>query len=254
VKNNKAKQRIRSGKPVFGCWIKSGSAAAVEVAGKIGFDFVLLDTEHGALDSLTVENLIRAADVTGVSPIVRVGENLPIHILRNLDSGAHGVFIPQVESRDDAERAVRAARYAPDGERGSAFSQRCADWGFADPATYYASENEATMVVANIESAAGVDNIDAIASVRGLDVLNIGPADLAQSMGLVGQGNHPSVQAAINKIIEAGKKAGVAVGIGAKDAASAQKRIGQGVLFINFRSELMMFGERGRELLGGFGR
>lgn len=250
MKNNKAKQRMRSGQPVFGCWIKTGSPAAIEVAGKIGFDFVLLDTEHGALDSFTVENLIRAADGAGVSPIVRVGENRPIYILRVLDSGAHGVFVPQVESRDDAERAARAARYAPEGERGSASSQRSADWGFADPATYYARENESTMVVANIESAAGVDNIEAIASVPGLDVLNIGPADLAQSMGLVGQMSHPRVQAAIDRIIAAGKKAGVAVGIGAKDAASAQKRIDQGVSFINFRSELMMFGEKGRELLG----
>jgi 4-hydroxy-2-oxoheptanedioate aldolase len=250
VKDNKAKQRIRSGKPVFGCWIKTGSPAAIEVAGKIGFDFVLLDTEHGALDSFTVESLIRAADGAGVSSVVRVGENRPIYILRVLDSGAHGVFVPQVESRDDAERAVRAARYAPEGERGSASSQRSADWGFADPATYYARENESTMVVVNIESAAGVDNIEAIASVPGLDVLNIGPADLAQSMGLVGLMSHPRVQAAIDRIIETGKKAGVAVGIGAKDAASAKKRIDQGVSFINFRSELMMFGEKGRELLG----
>jgi 4-hydroxy-2-oxoheptanedioate aldolase len=250
VKNNKAKQRIRSGKPVFGCWIKTGSPAAIEVAGAVGFDFVLLDTEHGALDSLTVENLIRAADGAGVSPIVRVGENRPIYILRVLDSGAHGVFVPQVESRDEADRAVRAARYAPEGERGSATSQRSADWGFADSATYYARENEETLVVVNIESVAGVDNIEAIAAVPGLDVLNIGPKDLAQSMGLVGQANHPRVLAAIDRIIETGKKAGVAVGIGAESAASARKRIDQGVSFINFRSELMMFGEKGRELLG----
>lgn len=249
MKHSAAKQRLQGGAPVFGCWIKSGSPAVIEVAGRIGFDFVLLDTEHGALDSYTVENLIRAANVGGLSAIIRVGENRPIDILRVLDSGAHGVLVPHVQSRDDAEALVRAARYAPEGERGDAFTQRSAGWGFADPATYHACENAGTLVVANIESAGAVERIEEIAQVPGLDVLNIGPKDLAQSMGLVGQPSHPEVQGAIDRIIRAGKAANLAVGIGVRDAAAARKRIAQGVTFINFRSDLLMFGEKGQELL-----
>ena len=252
MKTNTTKQLIHSGKPAFGCWIKTGSPAAIEVAGKVGFDFVLLDTEHGAYDYYTTENLIRAADVFRISTVVRVEENRQITILKAFDSGAHGVLVPHIDNKEDAEKAVKAAKYAPEGERGSAFSQRSADWGFADAKTYTADANEFTMISALIESADGVENIEDIVSVEGIDIVHIGPSDLSQSMGY--PKGHPAVKEAIDTIIATARRANVAVGIGTKDAESALKLIEKGVQFIHFGSDLGMFGKRSIEILADLKR
>jgi len=202
IKKNKLKDLIHSGKPAFGCWIKSSSLKIVEITGLLGLDYIIIDNEHGSNDELTLENLIRISDLSGVTPIVRVGENRPITILKVLDAGARGVIIPHIDTPEDAKKAVKAVKFAPEGDRGLALAVRSHGYGLLDIPDYHELENNETMVILMIESALAIKNIKEIATTKGVDVLHIGPSDLAQSMGLTGQSNHPLVQEAIENVLK----------------------------------------------------
>ena len=250
IKKNKVKNSFRSGKAAFGCWIKSSSPKIVEITGLLGLDYIIIDNEHGSNDELTLENLIRVSDLSGVTPFVRVGENRPIIILKALDAGARGVIVPHIDTQEDAKKAVEAVKFAPEGIRGSAMAVRSHGYGLIDIPNYHELENNETMVILMIESASAIENIKEIAATKGIDVLHIGPSDLAQSMGLTSQTNHPLVQEAVEKVLKAGKEAKVAVGISAKDATAAQKRVQQGFLFVPIgKNDLNLFGTACRQIL-----
>ena len=118
MKINKLKKNLQSGKVVIGPFLKLADPAIVEIAGLAGFDFVIIDTEHGTISFETAQNLIRSAEIAGITPIIRVSENSPALILRSLDIGAQGVQVPQVSTKDDAVRAVEATKFFPQGSRG----------------------------------------------------------------------------------------------------------------------------------------
>lgn len=246
---NTAKEKIMAGKPVVGPTIGFPSPQMVEIFGRVGFDFVFIDCEHGTITTESCEEMVRAAEVVGITPIVRVPDNSPQVILRHLDVGAQGVQVPHVNTKADALAVVEAVKYAPQGKRGMAGS-RWADYGLGMPLKdYVAFANEQTMIVAMIEDVEAVHNLGEILSVDGIDVLAIGPADLSASMGFPGQPGNPEVQKVIDDIIRQAKAAGKAVGVGGNsNHAGVMKAIERGSLYVTLTWS-GLFADAGRELL-----
>jgi 4-hydroxy-2-oxoheptanedioate aldolase len=234
MRENTAKAKLKSGEAIIGPIVGFTSPQLVEIAGRAGFDFVFIDCEHGAIGLDECENMVRAADVVGLSTIVRVPENNPQQILRYLDLGAHGVQVPHLTSRDDAQRAVDASKYRPLGSRGMG-GGRAADYGLGPRSgeEYLAFANQHTWVSGMIEDVEGIRNLDQILTVDGLDIIAIGPNDLAASLGFPGQMQHPDVQRTIDEIIGQARAAGKAVGVGGNsDADSVRRQIQRGATYL----------------------
>lgn len=196
---NKLKAALKEGKLVFGLLNSIPSPLLVEMIGYAGYDFVILDMEHVGVNPETLENMIRAGECAGITPLVRVPSVARETILRVLDCGAQGIVVPHVSSRAEAEQAVAASRYYPLGTR-SISGGRTTGFGTIDLQSYFDLANREIMVVIMIEDRAGVDNIDAIVSVPGIDMVLEGAIDLSQSFGVPGQGQDPRVQQAIQRI------------------------------------------------------
>lgn len=202
LQTNKLRSRLAAGQRVYGLINSVPAPLLVEMIGYAGYDFVILDLEHVGVDPQTLENMIRAAESCGLTPLVRVPGAQPDTILRVLDAGAMGIVVPRVQDGKQALQAVSASRYHPLGERGIS-GGRTTGFGTLDLRAYMAQANREIMVVAMIEDRAGVENIDAIAAVPGIDMVLEGAIDLSQSLGVPGQAQHPDVQAAIRRVATA---------------------------------------------------
>ena len=196
---NRMKSLLLSGKPAFGVSIMIPSPQIVEMVGRLGFDWILIDLEHGAITLETAEELVRAAESVGLTPIARPRENTAADILQLMDRGAMGVQVPHVNTAEDARRAVAAVKYHPLGTRGLGGGTRAADYGFGGAFDQYVeTANREALVCVQIEEEEGVGNADAICQVEGVDVVFVGPSDLSQSMGFPGNPGAPEVQQAID--------------------------------------------------------
>ncbi|WP_227012919.1 MULTISPECIES: HpcH/HpaI aldolase/citrate lyase family protein [unclassified Pseudonocardia] len=200
------REALASGREVYGLFVSVPSPTMVEMVAAAGFDFAILDTEHTLVDPQTLMHMIRAAEAFGIAPLVRVPEDDPGAIGRVLDAGAHGVVVPHVRGPLDARRAVRAARYAPEGMRSLA-GGRIAGYGRVDLGNYVA--NARPLVVPMIEDAEAVAGIDAILAEPGIDLVLEGAADLSQSLGVTWQTRHPDVVVAVRATAAACARAGV---------------------------------------------
>lgn len=228
MRPNLVRQKLKAGEVVIGCLIGIPSPEVVELCGHSGFDFVLIDGEHGAISPATAYPMVLAAEATDTVPLIRVPHNEASIILRYLDIGAAGVMVPQVNSAADARAVVEAVKYYPQGRRGMA-KTRAASYGFGATLSEYAQiSNNETLVIAQIEDIVGVEKVPEILEVPGIDVLLIGPTDLAQSMGYPGQLDHPEVLATIARICDMCKGSDVALGTIATDAATTNRLIEQG--------------------------
>lgn len=201
---------LRGDKPLVGVFIGIASPALVEMCGYAGFDFVVLDNEHGPAGIETTEHLIRAARCANVIPVVRTYE---VEILRVLDLGASGIQVPQVNTAEQARRIVAAAKYPPVGVRGAAFSPRAAGFGFFGGAPHAETSNQGTAVILMAETREALNNLDEILAVPGIDVLFIGPNDLSFSLGHGGDQKHPEVVSAIEAAIGKIARTKVAAGL-----------------------------------------
>lgn len=210
---NALKERIRHGETVLGTILPLPSPEVAEIAGLAGYDFLMLDMEHGPLTVGVLEDLVRACRVANVLPLARVPDNQPKIILRALDVGCVGVMVPQVETPEQAAAAVAATKYAPAGNRSLAGATAAASWGKVSLPDHVVASNAAIVNVLQIETRRGLEAVEAIARTPGVDVLFIGPSDLSQSLGHPGVLAHPDVQQAVRRIIGAGRVAGVPVGI-----------------------------------------
>jgi len=233
---NTTKRKLAAGEMALGIFLALDAPAMVELFGYCGFDFVLIDAEHGALDPHHVEGLARAAIVGGTTPIVRVPQNVPGVILRYLDVGPQGVMIPWCQSAAEASAAVAATKYYPDGQRGLA-GVAASRYGVGMPLREYVeTANAETMVIVQIETAATVDTLPELLRVPGVDVFFIGPNDLSQSLGFPGRPDEPPVLAmierAISLILAAGKTAGIMV----RDAEGLRRYRERGVRCITISS------------------
>lgn len=213
MNKNKMKGKIASGQPAFGVSLMIPSPQVVEMIGRLGFDWILLDCEHGTMGLESLELMIMAAEESGLTPIVRPENKNPDVIQRVMDRGAMGVQVPHVNTADDAVRAVQAVKFSPMGKRGLAAGTRPANYGIGSPAADYVQEaNRETLVCVQIEDVEALDHLDEIVRVEGIDVFFIGPSDLSQSMGFPGQNGAPPVKQAIDRalstIVRAGKVPG----------------------------------------------
>ena len=231
---NRVKERLNEGGKVLGPFMKLCDPAAVEIAGLAGFDFVIIDAEHGPISIETAQNLVRAAECVGITPIIRVVENRPSRILRALDIGAGGVEVPHVSDREAAQRLVRAAKFAPAGDRGVCRFVRAARYSSRERGDYFRGANEETIVIAHLEGIEAIENLDEILSVEGLDILFIGPYDLSQSMGVSGQVDHPLVVEKMEDVVRRSQAAGRFVGTFVDDVQTAERWIDAGVQYISF--------------------
>ena len=213
MRENTLKQRLQEGQAAFGVMITFPSATMVEMLGHLGFDWVLIDNEHGSITVDNSEDLVRAAEITGMAPIVRPVGNKPEIIAPFLDRGAWGVQIPHVNTAEEARAAVDAVKYPPVGHRGLFSGSRPGEYGFAGATADYVDEaNRNTLVCLMLEEVEAIENLDDMVTVDGVDVFFIGSGDLSASMGYPGQQTHPEVQSLMEKgittIREAGKIAG----------------------------------------------
>ncbi len=231
--NNKLKQKLYNDETCFGTFMSLNSTDVVECAGLAGFDFAILDCEHGYITPENVMNLVRAAEVTGMTPITRATYNDETDILRVLDVGSHGVQVPQINCREDAELVVKRVKYSPLGTRGAALT-RSSNYGLKPIFEYFEHANRETLVVVHIENTAGLRNIDEIAKVDGIDVLFLGPFDMSQSMGIPGQMESNEIQKAANIVLSTCKKYGKIPGIYAEYPEVAKKRASEGFKYIPY--------------------
>jgi 4-hydroxy-2-oxoheptanedioate aldolase len=203
MRENTLKQRLHAGKAAFGVMCTFPSPSVVEMLGYLGFDWILLDNEHGSITVDTAEACIAAAELTGMAPIVRPVGNKPEIIAPFLDRGAWGVQVPHVNTAEEARAAVDAVKYGPEGHRGIFSGGRPANYGFTGSTADYAKEaNAQTLVCLMLEEVVAIENLPALVKVPGVDVYFIGSGDLSQSMGYTGQQAHPEVQ----KMMELGVK------------------------------------------------
>jgi 4-hydroxy-2-oxoheptanedioate aldolase len=232
------KARLRGDAPLHGFFIGIPSPATVELAGYAGFDFVIIDTEHGAAGLETLEHMLRAAAASGIAALVRVPRGGADDILHVLDAGADGILVPHVTSADVARDIVKHAYYPPLGRRGISTLSRAARHGMGEAAAVLREQAGRTTVIAMIEDTEALPHVEAIARTPGLDAVFVGPNDLAASMGHLGNMGHPEVTAAVDRI-RAQLQAipdGPAFATIARSAAQAKDLTGRGARMICFNT------------------
>jgi 4-hydroxy-2-oxoheptanedioate aldolase len=209
---NRSKLRLSAGEAIFGPFLGIPSATLVELCGIAGFDYVVIDCEHSAIDFGACEEMVRAAELAGITSIVRVPGHDPRKVLRYLDMGAQGIMAPNVVSVAEARALVDAARYAPVGSRGLG-PGRAARYGFVDSLGDYARlANEEVLVVAQLENVQALVELDALVRVPGIDAFMLGTADLSASMGYPGERTRAEVlevkERFVNAVLSAGRVLG----------------------------------------------
>jgi 4-hydroxy-2-oxoheptanedioate aldolase len=229
VRTNRMRQKLRAGQSVFGGLLRTPEPTLVEVLGYAGYDYVVLDAEHGAHSFEALDALILTAYASNITPIVRINDNAPGLIMRVLDIGAQGVLVPHIRNADDARRAVSAALYPPDGSRGIG-PNRGSQFGAIPNDEYFKSINEEVAVMLMMEEAGAVEAIDAITDVKGITALSIGLSDLSGSLGVPGQANHPSVQAAVDTLMGMAARKDIPVSLSVRGVDEVRDALKRGAL------------------------
>ena len=206
------KSRIRNGEAVNGCWLNLGSSLTAEIVGTAGFDWVLIDLEHGAGNEKDVLSQLQALESSNTAAIVRIESAVRQRIHRVLDVGAEGVMCPHINNADEAKMVVSGLRYPPHGSRGVAKMVRATGFG-KNFTEYRAGANENIVGIVQIETTEALHHLDEIAAIDGIDVLFIGPADLTMALGIFGQFDHSLFRDAVKATVGAAEKAGKATGI-----------------------------------------
>jgi 4-hydroxy-2-oxoheptanedioate aldolase len=229
---------IKSGKTMIGPFSRCADPAMAEICGYGGFDFIVIDMEHGPNNPFTLQNICRGCDVAGIASLVRVSSIEEIN--KALDVGATGVQVPQVGNAEYARKAIAAAKFFPDGERGVCRFVRAAKYSAKDRFDYFRDAND-TIVILQIEGQEGLDNLDEILEVPGIDIIFVGPYDLSQSLGIPGQVNHPRVEEAVEEIVAKCKAKGIAVGTFCDTIENGKKWIAKGVQYIDYCIDVGLF-------------
>ncbi len=237
---NHARRRLESGEPSIGTWLSIPSPEAAALVARLGFDWLTIDAEHSPVDILTLARMFSVISASGTAPMVRIPWNSLENFKRVLDAGAWGIVVPMVNSRQEAEQAVEAARYHPLGNRSVGGSNHAMSFR-AESSEYYARANDEILLVLQIEHIKGVEQCEEILSVPGVDACFIGPNDLAASMGLgLGtplESDDPQVVEAIDHILKTAKSVGVAPGIHTSGVEGINMRIAQGFQYLALASE-----------------
>ncbi len=225
---------------VFGPFSKTSDPAFVEVMGHGRFDFAVLDLEHGPTSVLHLQNLVRAAELSGLFPIARVKENNLSLIGEVLDIGVGGIQVPQITSAEAACQVVQAAKFSPAGRRGVCRFVRAADYSAMDRFAYFQESNE-TVVILQLEGREALENLEGILGVAGVDIIFIGPYDLSQSLGVPGQVGHPLVTDTMKGIVEQCVRRRITVGTFIDTVEDARRWRDRGVRYLCYSVDVGIF-------------
>lgn len=250
--NTHMKDKLRRGKPVFGTFVKENSSRLIELYGRAGFDYVILDAEHGAFSLSEAENMVRAADSVNMSTILRIPDCTEASVLHGLDIGAGGVQIPSLVDVEVARFGAQFSRYYPLGNRGLSLDQRSGDYGMAKAAEYFKHANENVSLVLQVEKKEMVDQVEELCKIPQLDIIFIGPGDLSQSLGKPGQMDDPEVQEAIKHVCEVGLHYKKIVGTIVMNPSQLKKYIDMGMLYMSISTDFMIYGKAIKEVAKGF--
>lgn len=221
----------------------------MEVLSRAGFDFVILDCEHGPLSIVTLKGLIIACNGSGIVSIVRIKQNYGPAVTEPLDAGALGVQVPHISSSQAASNAIAFAKYHPMGERGVNPYVRAAGYSPEGFSSFIEWANENTLVVPQVEGVEGVANVDGILDVAGVDIIFLGPYDLSQSLGIPGEVHNPAVIQKMQEVISKAQKKGIVVGTFADNEKAAQRWIDLGVRYIAVSYDTKMLLDRATEVV-----
>ncbi|MCK5021591.1 MAG: hypothetical protein KAS32_31575 [Candidatus Peribacteraceae bacterium] len=245
------RKRATHGEILAGTWLTLGSSITAEIAGHSGFDWCLLDLEHGLGGYSALLYQMQALVGTNTVPVIRITNNDPSLIKRALDIGAAGIMVPCVNTKEDAEQIVKAMKYPPEGFRGMDPGSRAALYGM-DFDDYYPKGNRELLTIIQIESAEGVKNVDEIAALDGVDVLFVGHVDLSLDLGHFSQLDHPEVIEAERKVLEACKKHSKVAGLLLSQPENINQSINKGYNFIALSSDLGMIAKSMSEFVNYF--
>ena len=241
MRKNPVKQALKAGKPSIGTWLSLGNITAARFLARAGFAWLTVDIEHSLVDWETATHIFASVADAGCTALARVPANRHDHIKRVLDNGAHGIVVPMVNSREEAQAAVAAAKYPPVGNRSVGGAVHALNFD-TTANEYYARANDEILVVLQCEHITAVENADAIFSVPGIDAIFVGPHDLAASMR-GSDGKAPSGEATtqvMKRIFDACRRNKVAPGLHCGSAEEARVRIDEGWQFLAVASELRM--------------
>jgi 4-hydroxy-2-oxoheptanedioate aldolase len=252
MRANPVKQGLRAGQPVVGTWLSLASITAARYMARSGLAWLVVDMEHSLVDWETATHMFASIADAGCTALARVPSNRHDHIKRALDNGAHGVVVPMVNSRQEAEDAVSAARYPPVGTRSVGGNVHALNFG-CTPGEYFARANDEVLVVLQCEHIRAVQDASHIYPVPGIDAVFVGPGDLAASMRSP-DGKPPSeaaVTEALNQVLAACKRNQVPAGLHVSSVAEAQARIREGWQLLTISSDLGMMMEGAGALVRG---
>jgi 4-hydroxy-2-oxoheptanedioate aldolase len=250
MRTNPVKRTLRSGKPSFGTWLSLGDLYATRVLARMGFEWLTLDIEHSAIDWSQAAMIFAAIADAGCVPLARVPKGNHDYIKRVLDAGAWGIVVPMVDTLEQAQVAVRAAKYPPQGNRSLGGGMHAINFD-TTAGEYYKRANDEILVVLQTESPTGVANAEAIYSLPGVDAIFVGPVDLRANMrspdGV--EASEAELEQQLARVIAVGKKTGTPTGMHTMDASAALSRASQGMQFIAIGSELRFMTQKAQETL-----
>lgn len=233
IQENRTKQKLKVGQPAYGVLSTSDDPQLAELFGLAGFDYYMLDAEHGLMDVTQVVNVIRACERVNMTPLVRIGSKDPKLVLQYLDAGMMGVMMPGLESVAEMKMLVDAVKYPPLGKRGMGITRASGYVAVGQDAIDYINfSNEQIMVIPQFEDPTLIDRFEEMISIAGVDTVVIGPRDLSLNMGFPDGPSHPEVQEMIDRVVSVCKKANVSVGITAGTRADAAKQVARGAKMI----------------------
>jgi 4-hydroxy-2-oxoheptanedioate aldolase len=254
MRPNAVKRALKAGQASVGSWLSLGSITASRFLARAGFEWLTVDIEHSLVDWETATHMFASIADAGCIALARVPSNRHDHIKRVLDNGAHGIVVPMVNSREEAQAAVAACLYPPAGNRSVGGSVHALNFGGTAP-DYYARANDELLIVLQCEHIQAVEHADEIFSVPGIDAIFVGPNDLAASMRS-SDGRPPSGEAtaqAMKRILDACRRHGVAPGLHCTSGEEARHRIEEGWQFVAIASELRLMLNGVNEVLGKLG-
>jgi 4-hydroxy-2-oxoheptanedioate aldolase len=230
---NRTKAKLQAGQPVYGVISTSDDPQFAELCGIAGFDYYLLDAEHGLIDPAQAVNVIRACERVNITPLVRIGSKDPKLVLQYLDAGMLGVMMPGLESAAEVKMLVDAVKYPPQGRRGVGMSRASGYMAYGTSAPDYLEfSNAQTLVIPQFEDPALFSRFEEVFSLPGVDAVMIGPRDLSLAAGFPDGAHHPEVQSVIEGVIAACRRCGLAPGITAATRADSARQVERGAQMI----------------------
>lgn len=234
MNENRLKSKLKKGERVFGTWSMLSSPAVMNVIGKAGLDFIIIDMEHGPMSFETAQSQIYATEVPECTPIIRLGEKSESTILRALEIGTQALMVSHVSTAEEAQYVVRAVKYYPEGERGLSPFTRNHNYSDENLAAKLRYANEQIFIGILVEGEEGINNLERIANVPDLDMIYLGIYDISQTLGVPGELNHPKVLKLVRDCVQIIESKGLVAGSVARDKEYLSLLFEAGFRFISY--------------------